>query len=140
MSVLALVVAAVAGALVAAVVVSILARRAREVEVHRSGRELQAARAEAESAEARLDAILDGLPLALLVFRPDGTLRHANEAGRRYGHARPGDALVSAAIRELVTTALQAVAPPPPQPPPRTGRPSPPHDRSGGRPARRRIG
>ena len=91
---------------------SVVARRAREVELHRSGRELQAARAEAEAAEARLDAMLDGLPLALLVFRPDGTLRHANEAGRRYGHARPGDALVSAAIRELVTTALQAVAPP----------------------------
>jgi two-component system, OmpR family, sensor histidine kinase SenX3 len=111
-SALGLLAAVLAGAVVAGVAVAVTARRAQQAERHRSSRELQTAHAAAGAAAVRLEAILDGLPVALLVFRPDGNLRHANGAGRRYGHARPGDALVSAAIRDLVTMARQATAQP----------------------------
>ena len=111
MSVLGLLLAAIGGAAVALALASVLARRARDVQRQRSDRELEAARAAAEAVQARLEAILDGLPVAFLVYGPDGTMLHANEAGRRYGHARPGDALVRAALRDLVAAVLQLDGP-----------------------------
>jgi two-component system sensor histidine kinase SenX3 len=94
------------GALVASVTVAAAARRSAAASGARSSRDVEAARSAAAASDARVTALLDGLPLALLVFGSDGTLLQANAAGRRFGQPRHGDALVGAAVRDLVNAAL----------------------------------
>lgn len=56
----------------------------------------------------RLRAALDGVPHAVLVFGPDGTVTDANVAAAPFLQARHGDALVGAAVETLVADAAAA--------------------------------
>ncbi|MBU3701131.1 MAG: two-component sensor histidine kinase [Acidimicrobiia bacterium] len=60
----------------------------------------------AAAADARrLRDALDGVPHAVLLFGPDGTVLDANEAATPFLQARHGDALVGAAVEDLVADA-----------------------------------
>ena len=59
----------------------------------------------AEAAAQRLRGALDGVPHAVLLFGPDGAIVDANEAATPFLQARHGDALVGAAVEELVAEA-----------------------------------
>jgi two-component system sensor histidine kinase SenX3 len=96
------------GALVGGLVVAASsARSAHELEA-RHERDLGQAAARVDAATAQVGALLDALPQALLVFDASGQMRLANGAGARYLHSRHGDALVEAAVIELVAGVLSA--------------------------------
>jgi two-component system sensor histidine kinase SenX3 len=81
------------------------ARRARAAEI-RVQREQAQAQSRVDAANAQVGALLEALPQALLVFDPRGQARLANGAGARYLHPRHGDALVQAAVGQLVAEVL----------------------------------
>ncbi len=66
--------------------------------------ELEAARDEAEAARDRLTLVLDGFPQAVVLFDADGEASYANGPGKRLLGGRHGEALVMAAVRELLAT------------------------------------
>ncbi len=70
--------------------------------VERSVRELRAEMLQAEAVGARLQAALDALPIAVMVFDGDGAVIEANLAATPFLEARHGDALVGAAVSELI--------------------------------------
>lgn len=74
--------------------------------IERSVRDLRAADSAHEATELRLRSALDGLPEAVLVFDSDGTILEHNAAAEPLIEARHGDALVGAALTELVRTAI----------------------------------
>jgi two-component system sensor histidine kinase SenX3 len=59
-----------------------------------------------DAANAQVGALMEAVPQALLVFDPRGQARLANAAGARYLHPRHGDALVQAAVGQLVAEVL----------------------------------
>ena len=60
------------------------------------------ARAFADGAEARLQAILEGIPHGVILFVGDGRVRFANAAGARFVRASHGDALVESAVMAMI--------------------------------------
>lgn len=70
--------------------------------VERSVRELRAEKLESESGAARLQAALDALPVAVMVFDGDGGIIESNAAAVPFLEARHGDALVGAAVSDLI--------------------------------------
>lgn len=74
--------------------------------IERSVRDLRAADAAHEATELRLRSALDGLPEAVLVFDSDGSILEHNAAAEPLIEARHGDALVGAALAELVRIAI----------------------------------
>lgn len=73
--------------------------------IERAVRELQADHALGASVEGRLRAALDGLPHAVMVFDADGSILEHNAAAVPFLEARHADALVGAAVFDLVREA-----------------------------------
>jgi two-component system sensor histidine kinase SenX3 len=76
------------------------------VGIERLVRELRSDGIEGVSANGRLQAALDGIAEAVMVFEPDGALIEHNEAAEPFLAARHGDALVGAAVDDLVRIAI----------------------------------
>lgn len=76
------------------------------VHIDRSGRQLVDDRDAAAAENSRLRASFDGVSAAVLLFDRDGEMVDSNAAAEPFVRARHGDALVGAAIGELVTDAL----------------------------------
>ena len=73
--------------------------------VERSVRDLRSENYEIESARFRLQAALDGLPIAVMVFDGEGSVVESNAASLPFLEARHGDALVGAAVNDLIRVA-----------------------------------
>lgn len=89
--------------------------------VERSVRDLRSENLHGESAKFRLQAALDALPIAVMVFDGEGTIIESNSASQPFLEARHGDALVGAAVNDLirvansgteVSTAIELFGPP----------------------------
>jgi len=70
--------------------------------VERSVRDLRAEAFECDAARFRLQASIDALPIAVMVFDGEGTVIESNGASLPFLEARHGDALVGAAVNELI--------------------------------------
>jgi two-component system sensor histidine kinase SenX3 len=77
--------------------------------ITRSLRESAAARDSARATGLLLKDALDGLPQGVLVFDDRGGVVERNDAAGTFVTARPGDALVEAAIAELAAAALEGL-------------------------------
>jgi two-component system sensor histidine kinase SenX3 len=77
--------------------------------IARNLRERDAARDSARATGSLLKDALDGLPQGVLVFDDRGGVVERNDAAGTFVTARPGDALVEAAIAELVAAALEGL-------------------------------
>jgi two-component system sensor histidine kinase SenX3 len=77
--------------------------------ISRNLRERDAARDSARATGSLLKDALDGLPQGVLVFDDRGGVVERNDAAGTFVTARPGDALVEAAIAELVAAALEGL-------------------------------
>jgi len=73
--------------------------------VERSVRDLRSENHESDGARFRLQAALDALPVAVMVFDGEGLVIDSNLASAPFLEARHGDALVGAAINDLVRVA-----------------------------------
>ena len=74
--------------------------------IERAVRQVQEDRSAIGSEDERLRAAFDGIPHAVLLFDEDGSLLDANATAEPLVRARHGDALVGAALSELVHDAL----------------------------------
>jgi len=70
--------------------------------VERAVRDLRIENFEIEAAKSRLQASLDALPIAVMVFDGDGIVIESNSASLPFLEARHGDALVGAAVNDLI--------------------------------------
>ena len=70
--------------------------------VERAVRDLRSEAFENEAARSRLQASLDALPIAVMVFDGEGAVIESNVASLPFLEARHGDALVGAAVNELI--------------------------------------
>jgi two-component system sensor histidine kinase SenX3 len=77
--------------------------------IARALRDRDAARAGAVATGLLLKDALDGLPQGVVVFDDRGGVIERNEAAGSFVTARPGDALIEAAIAELVAAALEGL-------------------------------
>ena len=75
------------------------------VAVERAVRDLRTEVFETEAARFRLKSSLDALPIAVMVFDGDGNVIESNAASHPFLEARHGDALVGAAVNDLVRVA-----------------------------------
>ncbi|CAB4372736.1 MAG: PAS domain-containing protein [Actinobacteria bacterium] len=73
--------------------------------VERSVRDLRSENHESDEARFRLQAALDALPVAVMVFDGEGLVIDSNLASAPFLEARHGDALVGAAVNDLVRVA-----------------------------------
>ncbi len=73
--------------------------------VERAVRDLRSENFEAEDARFRLQSALDALPVAVMVFDGEGSLIEFNNASQPFLEARHGDALVGAAVNDLIRVA-----------------------------------
>ena len=73
--------------------------------VERSVRDLRSTNHESDSERFRLQAALDALPVAVMVFDSEGLVIDSNLASTPFLDARHGDALVGAAVNDLVRVA-----------------------------------
>ncbi|MEJ6510843.1 MAG: ATP-binding protein [Actinomycetota bacterium] len=73
--------------------------------VERSVRDLRSENHESDEARFRLQAALDALPVAVMVFDGEGLVIDSNLASMPFLEARHGDALVGAAVNDLVRVA-----------------------------------
>jgi len=73
--------------------------------VERSVRDLRSANHESDGERFRLQAALDTLPVAVMVFDGEGLVIDSNLASTPFLEARHGDALVGAAVNDLVRIA-----------------------------------
>ncbi|MCX6510733.1 MAG: ATP-binding protein [Actinobacteria bacterium] len=73
--------------------------------VERSVRDLRSENHESDGARFRLQAALDALPVAVMVFDGEGLVIDSNMASTPFLEARHGDALVGAAVNDLVRIA-----------------------------------
>jgi len=73
--------------------------------VERAVRDLRSETHLAESAQFRLQSALDALPVAVMVFDGEGSLIEFNKASQPFLEARHGDALVGAAVNDLIRVA-----------------------------------
>ena len=73
--------------------------------VERSVRDLRSENLQSESAQFRLQSALDALPVAVMVFDNDGSVVESNAASQPFLEARHGDALVGAAVNDLIRVA-----------------------------------
>lgn len=73
--------------------------------VERSVRDLRSENLQSESAQFRLQSALDALPVAVMVFDNDGSVVESNVASQPFLEARHGDALVGAAVNDLIRVA-----------------------------------
>ena len=73
--------------------------------VERSVRDLRSENHESDEARFRLQAALDALPVAVMVFDGEGLVIDSNMASTPFLEARHGDALVGAAVNDLVRVA-----------------------------------
>ncbi len=73
--------------------------------VERSVRDLRSANHESDGERFRLQAALDALPVAVMVFDGEGLVIDSNLASMPFLEARHGDALVGAAVNDLVRVA-----------------------------------
>jgi two-component system sensor histidine kinase SenX3 len=103
----------VVGGLLAGVGVLAGRLRIRQAELDDARREVAAVRADAEGeraqadeSRARLTHALDAIPQAVLIADADGRVVARNRAADSFAEARHGDALVEAAIDELLADAL----------------------------------
>ena len=96
-------------AAIAAGVAGYRAGRTRRAEDRSSlaeaNREMTSARAQATTADRSLIDALEGFPHGVVLFHQDGTVQLANSQGRCFVQPRVEDALVAAAMRELVAAA-----------------------------------
>lgn len=74
--------------------------------IERAVREISEHRRVIDTEDARLRAAFDGVPHAVMIFAEDGSLLDANATAEPVVRARHGDALVGAALSELVHDAL----------------------------------
>jgi two-component system sensor histidine kinase SenX3 len=109
----------VLGGLVALVVIAMMATRNRRLrlqvdqhlaELDRAERTALAAQARADAARHRLEQALDAIPQAVLITDADAGVVFRNQAAEAFESARHSDALVEAAITELVGNALAGQA------------------------------
>lgn len=77
------------------------------VAIERLVRDLRSHTIEADGLVDRLCAALDGVPEAVMVFDGDGVLVENNESAEPFLEARHGDALVGAAVDDLVRIAIE---------------------------------
>lgn len=70
--------------------------------VERAVRDLRSEAFENEAARFRLQSSLDALPIAVMVFDGEGAVIESNIASLPFLEARHGDALVGAAVNELI--------------------------------------
>lgn len=91
------------------------------VAVERGVRRLVADRADAEEDASLMRAAIEGIPHAVLIFGMDGSLIESNSSAAPFLGARHGDALVGAAVSEVVdlagrdgvaTTTIELFGPP----------------------------
>ena len=75
------------------------------VTVERAVRDLRSEAFENQAARFRLKSSLDALPIAVMVFDGDGNVIDSNAASLPFLEARHGDALVGAAVNDLVRVA-----------------------------------
>ena len=73
--------------------------------VERSVRDLRSENLQAASAQFRLQSALDALPVAVMVFDGEGSIIESNLASQPFLEARHGDALVGAAVNDLIRVA-----------------------------------
>ena len=73
--------------------------------LERAVRDLRSESFEDQAARFRLKASLDALPIAVMVFDGDGNVVDSNAASLPFLEARHGDALVGAAVNDLVRVA-----------------------------------
>ena len=73
--------------------------------VERAVRDLRSETHLAESAQFRLQSALNALPVAVMVFDGEGSLIEFNKASQPFLEARHGDALVGAAVNDLIRVA-----------------------------------
>ena len=73
--------------------------------VERAVRDLRSENLQAESAQFRLQSALDALPVAVMVFDGEGSIIESNLASQPFLEARHGDALVGAAVNDLIRVA-----------------------------------
>ena len=73
--------------------------------VERAVRDLRSENLQAESAQFRLQSALDALPVAVMVFDGEGSIIESNIASQPFLEARHGDALVGAAVNDLIRVA-----------------------------------
>lgn len=73
--------------------------------VERAVRDLRSENLQAESAQFRLQSALDALPVAVMVFDGEGLIIESNLASQPFLEARHGDALVGAAVNDLIRVA-----------------------------------
>jgi two-component system sensor histidine kinase SenX3 len=73
--------------------------------VERSVRDLRSENLQSESAQFRLQAALNALPVAVMVFDGEGSVVESNAASQPFLEARHGDALVGAAVNDLIRVA-----------------------------------
>lgn len=82
---------------------ALLGTQARLALVDQLASTTRAVRLEAEQSRARLVAALQAFPQAVLLYDDKGAVTFANRAGTRFATPRHADALVEAAVRELVS-------------------------------------
>jgi two-component system sensor histidine kinase SenX3 len=99
------------GALLGAWAAAAWIRHGWAEQVEAARRDATAARRDTELAARRQAALLDALPQALLVFDAAGRVGLANHAGDRYLRPRHGDALIQAAVHDLVAAVQRGDAP-----------------------------
>jgi len=73
--------------------------------VERSVRDLRSDTLQSESAQFRLQSALNALPVAVMVFDGEGSVIESNAASQPFLEARHGDALVGAAVNDLIRVA-----------------------------------
>jgi two-component system sensor histidine kinase SenX3 len=73
--------------------------------VERSVRDLRSENLQSESAQFRLQSALNALPVAVMVFDGEGSVVESNVASKPFLEARHGDALVGAAVNDLIRVA-----------------------------------
>ena len=73
--------------------------------VERSVRDLRSENLQSESAQFRLQSALNALPVAVMVFDGEGSVVESNAASKPFLEARHGDALVGAAVNDLIRVA-----------------------------------
>lgn len=75
--------------------------------IERAVRDVIATRDAEEKKAGRIRQALDCVSLAVLIFEADGTLVHANSAAFPFLQARHGDAIVGAALMDVVAESLE---------------------------------
>jgi two-component system sensor histidine kinase SenX3 len=73
--------------------------------VERSVRDLRSEVLQSEGGQFRLQSALDALPVAVMVFDGEGGIIESNIASQPFLEARHGDALVGAAVNDLIRVA-----------------------------------